>query len=273
MPEGDTIHRAAANLRKVLNEQQIIEATGRRELLSEGALNGCTVIGIEARGKHLMIYFDDNRVLHSHMGMTGSWHIYRLQDEWQKPSSQAVVVLKTDRWCVVCFTPRQIELVTFRQLSRDPYLQRLGPDILGPPISDGVTVARFRSQNPVAIGEAVMNQTVLSGIGNVYKSEILFCEGIHPLTLVGELSDQQLLKIRDRAVFLMRRNLENKPRRTRFRADEQSVWVYGRGKQDCLRCGEAVQVIRQGHLARSTYFCPRCQVRTKDFDPATVETR
>ena len=155
--------------------------------------------------------------------------------------------------------PKQIRLLTSLQLRRDPYLQRLGPDLLGPPIDDSVVISRFRTQNAVAIGEAVMNQTVTSGIGNVYKSEILFLEGIHPLTLVGDLPDSALLQIRDRAVFLMKRNLENKPRRTRFRPDQQQVWVYGRANEDCLKCGTVLKLIRQGELARSTYFCSACQ--------------
>lgn len=261
MPEGDTIFRAAANLRKVLDGRRIETAIARPEVGDIQSLRGAMVSSVEARGKHLIIHFDHRIVLHSHMGMTGSWHIYPLGHPWKKPESQAVVTLKTDRYCVVCFTPKQIRIMTERELLRDPYLQRLGPDILGPPIENDVLIARFRSQRHRPIGETLLNQTVVSGIGNVYKSELLFCEGIHPLTPTVTLSDDDLFKLRDLAAFLLRRNLENGPRRTRFRGDEQKLWVYGRRGEPCLKCDATVELIRQGDLARSTYYCPTCQPR------------
>ena len=261
MPEGDTIHRAAHNLRKVLLDAQIVTIDGRPEVRHKEKLPAATVTGLEARGKHLIFHFDNEVVLHSHMGMTGSWHIYPRNHPWQKPAAQAVVVLTTAQWSVVCFTPKTIRIITARELQRDNYLQRLGPDILGPPIADDVMLQRMRSQNTVSIGEAVMNQTVVCGIGNVYKSEILFLERLHPLNLVGQLSDQQLLKLRDRAVMLMKRNLDNGPRTTRFGGDQQKLWVYGRQDGHCLKCDDTIQLLRQGDSNRSTCFCPTCQVR------------
>lgn len=259
MPEGDTIHQAATNLRKVLENNRIKAVTGRPEVRNRERLVETRAIGVEARGKHLIIHFDNEHALHSHMGMTGSWHLYPLQHRWQKPRSQAAIVLTTASWDVVCFSPKQLQILTERKLASDPWLQRLGPDILGPPIDNKTLLNRFRTQNVLPIGEAVMNQTVVSGIGNVYKSEILFLEQIHPQTRVAELTDQQLLKLRDQAVFLMQRNLNNTPRQTRFRGDRQKLWVYGRSGEECLKCGSTIQIIRQGNLARSTYLCPQCQ--------------
>ncbi|MEZ6040367.1 MAG: DNA-formamidopyrimidine glycosylase family protein [Planctomycetaceae bacterium] len=259
MPEGDTILRTAINLRKVLPGREIVAATGRRELMEPESLDGRMVCHIEARGKHLLIHFDDARVLHSHMGMTGSWHIYRHDSRWQRPVSHAVFTMKNSDWVVVCFTPKMIKLITNRELMRDSYLQRLGPDILGPPIADDVVIARFRTQDVITIGEAVMNQTVVCGIGNIYKSEILFAERIHPLTRVGELSDDQLIRIRDRAVDLMRKNIYTDERRTRMRGDGFEFWAYGRNGEPCLVCGTRMELIRQGDLARTTCFCPECQ--------------
>jgi len=261
MPEGDTIHRAAANLRKVLDRQKIVSASGRREVLSVADLAEATVTGVEARGKHLLIHFDSDLVVHSHMGMTGSWHIYRLTDSWQKPDTQAVLVLKTAAWCVVCFTPKLLEIVSETKLRRNSWLTKLGPDILGPPISDDVFLSRMRSQSQHAIGEVLMNQSVVSGIGNVYRSEILHLEHIHPETLVAVLDDAALLSLRDRAVFLMKRNLNNGARTTRFRGEASRLWVYGRRGQPCLKCGTIILMQRQGDNARSTYFCPACQKR------------
>ena len=108
----------------------------------------------------------------------------------------------------------------------------------------------------------MMNQTVVAGIGNVYKSEILFLQQIHPLIKVGELNDRQLLDVRDLAVKFMKLNLTNGSRQTRFRSDSQKLWVYGRKGDACLKCSEAILMLRQGDLARSTYFCPACQAGT-----------
>ncbi len=259
MPEGDTIFRAAANLRKVLQGAVIETATGRAELGEIQSVIGSRVLGIESRGKHLIIHFRNQQALHSHMGMTGSWHIYRDSDIWKKPAHQAIVQMQTGHWQVVCFVPKQIRLLTARQLQRDAYLQKLGPDILGPPIGDDVYLNRMRTQKSSAIGEAVMNQTVVCGIGNVYKSEILFLSGINPVTPVRSLSDDVLIQLRDTVVLLMKRNLDNGPRKTRFRGDGQKLWVYRRRGEVCLKCGETIEMLRQGNLARSTYFCPTCQ--------------
>lgn len=259
MPEGDTIHRVATNLRKVLAGQRVTVASHRREL-DVTAVNECTIDAIESRGKHLIIHFDNDSVLHSHLGMTGSWHIYRIGGPWQKPKHQAAAVFETHHWTVVCFTPKLIELVTTRQLARNKYLQKLGPDILGPPISDEVFLGRIRTQNVVAIGEAIMNQMVICGIGNIYKSETLFLESVSPQTRVKDLSDEQLCGIRDRAVLLMTRNLNNERRKTRFNTEAGKLWVYGRKNEDCLQCGNAIKMLRQGDTARSTYYCCSCQI-------------
>ncbi|MEZ6122321.1 MAG: DNA-formamidopyrimidine glycosylase family protein [Planctomycetaceae bacterium] len=267
MPEGDTIHTAAMNLRKVLDGNRIVFATGRHEVPEAVSLVGHAVSGLEARGKHLLIHFDDDRVLHSHLGMTGSWHIYPSgwngtdvdRTRWQKPVVQAAITLANECFGAVCFNPKLIRLISETELSRDPWLQKLGPDLLGPPVDDVAILVRFRSQNAVPIGEAIMNQTVVSGIGNVYKSELLFLAGVHPLTTVGQLTDTQLMELLHRAIQLMKRNLTGGPRKTRFRSDGTRHWVYGRSGEDCLKCGCRIQQLRQGDLARSTYFCPACQ--------------
>ena len=262
MPEGDTIHRTAVNLRRALAGRTIEYVSGRPEVTGKDRIAGTLMSAVEARGKHLIMHFSNHHALHTHMGMTGAWHLYPPQYTWHKPRNQAAIILQTARWCAVCFTPRHLQIITTRELLRTPWLQRLGPDIAGPPIPDDSYLKRIRSQNVVPIGEALVNQTVVSGIGNVYKSEILFLERIHPLTPVAELTDEQLLRLRDQAACLMRRNLNSTARQTRFRGDSQKLWIYGRGGRHCLTCGTTVQMIRQGDLARSTYLCPACQPAT-----------
>ena len=232
-------------------------------------LEGDVIDAVESRGKHLSISLQSGLVIHSHMGMTGSWHIYRPTDAWQKPKRQATLVLnivheqrqdlRNRTWCVVCFTPKLIEIITATEFRRNNYLQRLGPDLLGPDFDIEQAASRFRTQRSAPIGEVVMNQTVVSGIGNIYKSEVLFLEQHHPLLPVDQLTDEQIVNLIERARNLMTKNLDNKPRRTRFRESGPRLWVYDRVGETCFKCGTTIEMLRQGDLARSTYYCPACQ--------------
>lgn len=263
MPEGDTIFRAAMRLRPILEGQPVERARARWERVDAESLVGHTISSVEARGKHLLFHFDDGRALHSHMGMTGSWHIYRLAEAWQKPEQRAAIVLEGPQYLVVCFTPKTLELLSAAGVRRHPYLQRLGPDLLGGALDEPAVLSRFRGHNLTPIGEAVMNQTIASGVGNVYKSEVLFLLHIHPRTPVGELSDEGVLEIVRKARELMQQNLEGRPRTTRHGLDGRRLWVYGRSGQPCFVCGGPIEVIRQGDLGRTTYWCPRCQPRVE----------
>lgn len=259
MPEGDTIRRAATRLKAVL-ENQIIEQAGSRWLGETAtSLQGRTIRDVESRGKHLLVMLDDGRVIHSHMGMTGSWHIYRPGEPWQKPEQRAAISLNCAKVCVVCFTPKLLEVLTAAGLRRHDYLNRLGPDLLADPASDQVVLARFRQCNNLPIGEAVLNQTIVSGIGNVYKSEVLFDRGVHPQTLVCELRDEQIVELVDKATTMMAQNLNGRPRTTRHALDGGRFYVYGRSGKPCYVCGTPIALIRQGDLGRTTYFCPHCQ--------------
>lgn len=261
MPEGDTIHRAATRLRAVIENQLVERAESRWLGEAAKSLLGRTITSVEARGKHLLMKLDDGRVIHSHMGMTGSWHIYRPGETWQKPVQRAAISMESKDVVVVCFTPKLLEILSASSLRRHDYLNRLGPDLLAEKVPDQTALERFRQSNNLPIGQAVMNQTIVSGIGNVYKSEVLFHLQIHPLTLVGELSDEQLLAVVSQATKMMSHNLDGRPRTTRFALDGGRFYVYGRSGKPCYACGTPIEVIRQGDLGRTTYFCPRCQLR------------
>ena len=260
MPEGDTIHRMAMTLRGAIEGQTVVAADNRFDAPDSSALVGQTVRSVEARGKHLLFHFDPSEcVLHTHMGMTGSWHVYRGGERWHKPNTQAAVVLTTERAVSVCFTPKTIELLTANRLRRHAYLGKLGPDILATEIDWGEILARFRRHGDRRIGEAVIDQTILCGVGNVYKSEGLFQEHLNPFAEVASLNDRKLQRLITRLCRLMLRNLSGHPRRTLFRGNKTRHWVYGREGEHCLRCGETIQMRRQGNLGRSTYWCPICQ--------------
>jgi len=259
MPEGDTIHRTAVTLRPWLVGQQVLGARGWTDRIDAESLVGATVTSIEARGKHLLIHFDDARVVHGHSGMTGSWHIYPLGEAWQKPEHRAALVLETARLCVVFFTPKTLELLSPAQFRRHRYLSKVGPDLLADVLDLDKMIARFRTQNHAPVGQAVMNQTLACGIGNVYKSELLFLQNIDPFAPVSNLTDNDLRDLLELARELLQYNLQGPKRTTRFEGDGGKVWVYGRRCQACYLCGTAIEMRRQGDLGRSTYWCPQCQ--------------
>lgn len=266
MPEGDTIYRAAVALRPVMDGKWVAAARARE--LPAATLVGRKVAGIEARGKHLLMHLDDRSVLHSHMGMTGSWHIYRPGEAWQKPEKRAGIVLElakdpdaSPQSVVVCFSPQILELLTETALRRHAWLSKLGPDILSAAFDLEEAVRRFRSRPELALGEALLNQALVCGIGNVYKSEGLFLTRRNPFARVASLAEDELRQLIQTCRDVMLRNLKGFPRTTRFEPGEKQ-WVYGRKDQPCFQCGTPVAMRRQGDLGRSTYWCPMCQATT-----------
>lgn len=277
MPEGDTIYRSAATLRRALEGRIIRAARGReREIdadrdrsrgvhLDPAALIDRTVTSIEARGKHLLVHLDDRSAVHSHMGMTGSWHVYGADVPWRKPARNATLVLELDSDAVVvCFTPKTLEHLSQTRLRRHPWLQRLGPDILATTLDEDEIIRRLARHGMAAIGAAILDQSIVCGIGNVYKSEVLFLERIDPFARVSTLDEESRRRIVRRCRDLMRRNLEGYPRRTRMGRDGARQWVYGRSGERCMKCGARIRMRRQGDLGRSTYYCPSCQQQESD---------
>ena len=223
------------------------------------SLAGHAIIDIEARGKHLLVRLDDGRVIHSHMGMTGSWHLYRPGEEWRKPERNAHLVLHTDRAVAVCFTPKELEILSPDTLRRHQWLHRLGPDLLAEGFNPLEVIPRFRHHPDLTIAEALLHQAIASGIGNVYKSEVLFIRRVSPFVPVREVDDNALTGLLEEARTLMRRNLEGGARRTRFGGKGGTTWVYRRNGEPCLVCGSEIEMTRQGALNRSTYWCGGCQ--------------
>lgn len=263
MPEGDTLYRVAEAVRPVLAGRRV-EAASSSDRTTVDPIDAASLVGhvvteVDARGKHLMLSLDDDRVVHIHLGMDGSVHVYPLGEPWRKKPSSAAIALSTSEHTIVCFSPKVLELVTVTHLRRNGYLQRLGPDLMREDVDLGSALARMRVHNAAPIGEAVMNQTIAAGIGNVYKSETLFAARINPWTRVGELSDEQLLDYLRESHRLMRINRGPGRRVTRFRDDGGRHWVYGRTGQPCYVCGAPITVRRQGDAGRTTFWCAKCQ--------------
>jgi endonuclease-8 len=262
MPEGDTIHKVAGYLAPRLEGRRIRRLNASDPAMAE-LCAGRLIRQVLAKGKHLFIELDNDWVLRSHLGMYGSWHRYREGEEWHKPRRQASLEIATEGEVYVCFNAKEVELIQAASVRRRILDTRLGPDLTGPAEIDLAQVVRRARELPGEdwlIADLLLDQRVAAGIGNVYKSEVLFIEGILPQSLPAALSDAQLQRCYATAADLLRRNLGGGPRTTRFEADRAGrLWVYGRAGLPCLRCGERIGAARLGKDHRPTFWCPACQ--------------
>src|ERR1051325_2857442 len=212
MPEGDTIFRVARTLEKVLGGKNITAFWSPLPELSESELVGQRIERVEPRGKNLLVHLDDGRALYTHMRMTGSWHVYRPGETWQKPERQAKAVIETADMVAVCFNAPIVELLSASELKRHPVLRRLGPDLLAGEFDYEEASCRLRERNDLPIGVALMAQSAIAGIGNVYKSETMFLCQLNPFVAVKDISDQDLKRLLAKARELMKANLQGFPR-------------------------------------------------------------
>ena len=243
------MHRALAG-------KAIVRAESRAPKVDATRLRGATIEAVRARGKHLVILLEDGRALRTHMQMTGSWHLYRASDRWRRPRRRMVLLLETDPWHAVAFDLPQAELL--RSEAHSSQLRRLGPDLLDPECDLDEAIRRIEALAELPIGVALMRQDLVAGIGNVYKSEVLFLERLDPFSPVRAHSTEALRRVLELAATLMRRNLRGRRRNTTGRSDV-SQHVYGRSGEGCPECGTTIRMRRQGDAGRSTYWCPSCQ--------------
>jgi endonuclease-8 len=222
-------------------------------------LVGQTVAAVEPSGKHLLMRFSGGATLHTHLRMTGSWHLYRVGTPWRKPARAARVVLEAVEVTAVCFSAPVVELLPPGRGVETAALQRLGPDLLSPDFDAAEARRRLWGRSKAEIGVALLDQTLFAGIGNVYKSEVCFLCAVNPFVRVGDLDEATLDRLIETARREMRRNLGPGMRRTRSDLSQERLWVYRRSGKACLRCGNTVQRRLQGEQGRSTYWCPVCQ--------------
>jgi endonuclease-8 len=255
MAEGDTVHRAARRLEDALGGKPIREAASPNPRAGLGAavgrLRGARLQRAEARGKHLLLHFDRELVLHSHLGMRGSWHVYPRRARWRRPRRSAWLVLSTKSQDAAQFGGSTLALLTEPELRRHPRLAALGPDILDPEFTPERGAAALRSGRPeTELGEALLDQRLIAGIGNVYKSEGCFVARVDPWRPLGELADDELRRVVEATAALMRAGLEG---------DRAERRVYRRAKLPCPTCGAPLRARGQGDANRTTYWCGRCQ--------------
>ena len=189
MPEGDTIHRAAATLQRAIGGQIVTRFESVLPKLTrvdaDAPLRGRTVDRVEARGKHLLIWFSGDLVLRTHMRMNGSWHIYRPGERWQRPHRDMRIVIETAAMHAVAFTVPVAEFVTSHELANHDVVAELGPDPLSDHFNAEEAIERMQARGDVEIADVLLDQTVIAGIGNVYKSEVLFGARINPFVRVA----------------------------------------------------------------------------------------
>jgi len=255
LPEGDTIWKTAAGLRPHLAGRRILSATPARF----GALQGSVLTSIEPSGKHLVMSFDNGLAVHSHMRMTGSWHLYRPGEPWRKPERLARLVLTTEAAVAVCFSAPVVELLRQKEVN----LEHLGPDVLSREWDVSEVVRRARQSPAATLGEVLLDQRVTAGIGNIYKCESLWDLRLDPWARVSDTTDQALAALFHEARRLLLGSIgQGGASGRQFPSGHPAV--HSRGGRGCPRCLGRIEVGRQGQPPRYTYFCPTCQqVRTK----------
>lgn len=265
VPEGDTIHKVANFLGPALAGERIVDLELSRRFSRPATAGwgvGRRIDEVVARGKHLYVVLDDDTALRSHLGMYGSWHFYPSGAPWQRPRSQASLVLKTEDRVYVCFNARDVEWVKRPSVRGRVLAQRLGPDLTTGRVEAVSVVERARAfREPDApLIDVLLDQRIACGIGNVYKSELMFIRRHPPKATLGQISDAELVACYALAGELLASNLGGGKRVTRRENDGAGrLWVYGRGGSPCLRCGAAIRYARLGEHHRGTYWCPDCQ--------------
>jgi endonuclease-8 len=259
MPEGDTIHRSAHNIGLWLAGRTVTAISSHQLGRRAQALVGSEVQSVRALGKHLLIDFSNGLSLRTHMRMTGSWHLYSQGETWRKPRSYARVIIACQERLAVCFSAPVVELVSGSRLDSPV---AIGPDLLGhPAVLDWPGLERRAARSRAdTVGELLLDQSVMAGIGNIYRCETLFLAGINPLTPWRQLGLSAVQATFDRAGQLLRANANAPTHRRNFGLGPGAYFVYGRAGRPCRRCRSLVQSEYLGHeLPRRVFFCPLCQ--------------
>ncbi len=257
MPEGDTIRHAARRVGAALIGRPIrsIETPNPRHALNRWPerLAGRGVRSVDAHGKHLFLRFEGDLTLHSHLRMTGKWGVYAAGQRWRRSRRRAWLVIRTDHHEVVQFDGPVLELMTDSRTRFDRRLAALGPDILGERLDEASVLRRVHDDDPTrGIGDALLDQRNIAGIGNKWKAEACFAAGIDPWRRVADVSDPEVLEIVREARAAMQKSADH--------GGPMETAVYDRAGLPCRRCGTAIRGRGQGDDNRTTFWCPECQV-------------
>ncbi|MBT2414971.1 Fpg/Nei family DNA glycosylase [Streptomyces sp. ISL-12] len=272
MPEGDTVWQATKRLHDALAGKVLTVTDFRVPQYATVDLTGRTVLDVTPRGKHLLTRIEGGLTLHSHLRMDGAWKVYAPGRRWTGgPAHQIRVVLGTADRTAVGYRLPVLELL--RTADEDRAVGHLGPDLLGPDWNPDRALANLLADPARPLGDALLDQRNLAGIGNVYKSELCFLLGVTPWLPVGDLPADRAAALPALAVRLLAANRDRPVRNTTGRRNPD-LFVYGRTPRPCLRCGTSIRVADQGDGSRDrpTYWCPTCQ-RGPAPSPASPATR
>ncbi|MER6747988.1 Fpg/Nei family DNA glycosylase [Streptomyces fungicidicus] len=259
MPEGDTVWQAARRLNDALAGKVLLRSDLRVPRFATADLTGRAVLDVTPRGKHLLTRVEGGLTLHSHLRMDGSWRIYAEGQRWNGgPSHQIRAILGNADRTAVGYRLPVLELI--RTTEEDRAVGHLGPDLLGPDWDPDLALANLLKDPARPLGEALLDQRNLAGVGNVFKSELCFLLGVTPWLPVGDLPADRSAKLPGLAKKLLEFNRERPIRNTTGRRG-QDLYVYGRARRPCLRCRTPLRVAEQGDGSRErpTYWCPTCQ--------------
>jgi endonuclease-8 len=274
MPEGDHIFRAARSMHRVLAGHAVTRFDTAYAHLDrvnvDTPIAGRTIERVESAGKHLLIVFSGDLILRTHMRMNGSWHLYRHGEKWWRGPQAMRVRIDTADWVAVAFDVPVADFVTAKELATTDPVARLGPDLLGREFDRDEAVRRLIASAHQPIAMSLLDQRLVAGIGNIYKSEVLFLSGVNPFTPASAVPKETLERMMDLARRLLKDNVIDgtSPRiqtyrnlRMTNRASEhdESLWVYGRAGKPCRKCGAPIEMKKMGIEARSTYWCSKCQ--------------
>ncbi|GAB08968.1 putative DNA glycosylase [Gordonia araii NBRC 100433] len=273
MPEGDTIYALAARLRPLLRGKTLTRSDFRVPRLATVDLSGWRVDDVRSIGKHLVadVSDDDRRAaVRSHLGMDGSWRTFTAGQRWNKPGHTARVILAVDGLEAVGFSLRELHL----DADPDRATAHLGPDLLGPGWDPGLALANIAAaveRTPrLTVSEALLDQRLMAGIGNVYRNEICFLLGAHPASSMAGVDAEKTVALARDLLWENRLRVNRNTTGLRGRANH---CVYGRGNRPCRRCGTPIRRIDGSGRDRVTYWCPACQpVTDSRSDPAPRRT-
>jgi endonuclease VIII len=256
MPEGDTIHYAANRIRPILAGRVPELRTPHPRLKGDRwpeRLGGREVTAVEAHGKHLFLHFEGDLLIHSHLRMTGSWGTYRAGQRWRRSPRRAWLVMSAADRDVVQFDGPVLELMTESRSRFDQRIAGLGPDIIKEPFDEARVLRRLREEDPTRpIGDVLLQQQVVAGIGNLWKVEGCWAAEIDPWRPAGNVSDDEVLAIL-RGIRPKMQQSALDGMQDKFRV------VYGRKGRPCPRCGTRIDERGQWEANRATYWCPGCQ--------------
>lgn len=264
MPEGDTILRAARVLHRALGGSIVTKFEPRTAPAARAIQPGVVTLSrVEAAGKNLLMFFDDDFVLRTHMRMSGAWHLYRHGERWRAPRRAVRAVLETADWVAIAVDVPEFEWARARDLAHHGRVAALGPDVLRDPFDMAEALRRFRAHPNAAVADVLLDQTVIAGVGNIYKSETMFAARRSPHLPVSSLGDAEIRRIVEIAKTVMRANVAAPGAHGRVTTGRmnpaQRLWVYRRAGRPCRVCGAPIASRRTGPDARTTYWCPACQ--------------